>query len=63
MAKSNKGKVFLTILLIVYLIGLVMLTLLPDMINITYETTYNLTPITSIDNSTTHRLQRLYRLG
>lgn len=50
MAKNNRVKFLIKLIFIVYLAGLIMLTLLPDGSNITYETTFNLAPITSIDN-------------
>ncbi|MGL4607252.1 MAG: VanZ family protein [Eubacteriaceae bacterium] len=50
MAKNNRVKILMKLILLVYLGVLVMLTLLPDGQNITYETTFNLVPITSIDN-------------
>ena len=48
---KNKRVVFLfKLLLLAYLGLLFIMTLLPDSSNITYETTVNLVPFTSIDN-------------
>ncbi|WKY46831.1 VanZ family protein [Eubacteriaceae bacterium ES3] len=50
MIKNNRARFMIKLVFFAYLIGLFMMTLLPDSSNITYETTYNLVPITSIDN-------------
>ncbi|MBC3797428.1 VanZ family protein [Acetobacterium tundrae] len=50
MAKNNRAAFLFKLIFLVYLGCLFMMTLLPDTSNITYETTYNLIPFTSIDN-------------
>ncbi|WKY43448.1 VanZ family protein [Eubacteriaceae bacterium ES2] len=50
MIKNNRARFMIKLVFLAYLFGLFMMTLLPDSSNITYETTYNLVPITSIDN-------------
>jgi len=50
MAKNNRTAFLLKLIFLVYLGCLFMMTLLPDASNITYETTFNLIPFTSIDN-------------
>ncbi|TYC82290.1 VanZ family protein [Acetobacterium wieringae] len=50
MSKNNRVAFLFKLLLLAYLGFLVILTLLPDASNITYETTVNLIPLTTIDN-------------
>ncbi len=50
MIKNKRARFLMTLVFIVYLMLLFSMTLLPDLENITYETSYNLIPITSIDN-------------
>lgn len=50
MSKNNRVAFLFKLLLLAYLGFLVILTLLPDASNITYETTINLIPLTTIDN-------------
>ncbi|MEO1814003.1 MAG: VanZ family protein [Acetobacterium sp.] len=50
MKKNNRVVFLFKLLLLAYLGFLFIMTLLPDSSNITYETTVNLVPFTSIDN-------------
>jgi len=50
MIKNNRVRFLIKLIFIAYLVCLFMVTLLPDASNITYETTFNLSPITSIDD-------------
>ncbi len=50
MSKNNRVTFLFKLLLLVYLGFLGILTLLPDANNITYETTVNLVPFSTIDN-------------
>lgn len=50
MIKSNRVRFLIKLVFITYLVCLFMLTLLPDTKNITFETTFNLSPFTSIDD-------------
>lgn len=50
MIKNKRARFLMKLVFIIYLMLLFSMTLLPDLENITYETSYNLIPITSIDN-------------
>jgi len=50
MIKNNRVRFLIKLIFIAYLVCLFMVTLLPDSSNITYQTTFNLSPITSIDD-------------
>lgn len=50
MTKINRVKFLMKLVFIAYIVCLFMVTLLPDSSNITFETTVNMVPITSIDN-------------
>lgn len=50
MIKNKRARFLIKLVFIAYLVLLFSITLLPDVENITYETTYNLVPITSIDD-------------
>jgi len=50
MSKNKRVTFLFKLLLLAYLGFLFILTLLPDATNITYETTFNLVPLTTIDN-------------
>lgn len=50
MSKNNRVAFLFKLLLLVYLGFLFIMTLLPDSTNITYETTVNFVPFSSIDN-------------
>ncbi|MGV8905580.1 MAG: VanZ family protein [Acetobacterium sp.] len=50
MIKNNRVRFLVKVIFFTYLACLIILTLLPDSSNITYESTYNFTPLTSIDD-------------
>lgn len=50
MIKSNRVRFLVKLIFFTYLVCLFILTLLPDSSNVTYETTFNYMPFTSIDN-------------
>ncbi|MBK5243904.1 MAG: VanZ family protein [Eubacteriaceae bacterium] len=49
MIKNNRVRFLVTLIFFAYIICLIILTLLPDSSNITYTNTYNIIPLTSID--------------